>query len=202
MDTLKITDLKDLSIQKLTQIAKDKNVVGATASGNNLTKTAVTGWGNAGAASVQVLHGDGYVEFTAQETAAWRMAGLSNGDTNQNLNDIDFGIVLGGDGAYYIYESGTQRGSSYGNYSAGDVFRVAVTNGVVTYSRNRTVFYTSAVAPTFPLGVDTALYDTSATIKNAVLYVQPGPPVAIPFRDNRRLQPRASGGVRSTKGPR
>ncbi|HUR35206.1 MAG TPA: Rho termination factor N-terminal domain-containing protein, partial [Vicinamibacterales bacterium] len=29
-DTLKITDLKDLSIQKLTQIAKDKNVVGAT----------------------------------------------------------------------------------------------------------------------------------------------------------------------------
>jgi transcription termination factor Rho len=29
-DTLKITDLKDLSIQKLTQIAKEKNVVGAT----------------------------------------------------------------------------------------------------------------------------------------------------------------------------
>jgi len=29
-DALKITDLKDLSIQKLTQIAKDKNVVGAT----------------------------------------------------------------------------------------------------------------------------------------------------------------------------
>src|SRR5436190_24362308 len=29
-DTLKITDLKDLSIQKLTQIAKDKNVAGAT----------------------------------------------------------------------------------------------------------------------------------------------------------------------------
>jgi transcription termination factor Rho len=29
-ETLKITDLKDLSIQKLTQIAKDKNVVGAT----------------------------------------------------------------------------------------------------------------------------------------------------------------------------
>src|SRR6188508_2282253 len=29
-ETLKITDLKDLSIQKLTQIAKDKNVAGAT----------------------------------------------------------------------------------------------------------------------------------------------------------------------------
>ena len=29
-ETLKITDLKDLSIQRLTQIAKDKNVVGAT----------------------------------------------------------------------------------------------------------------------------------------------------------------------------
>ncbi len=29
-ETLRLTDLKDLSIQKLTQIAKDKNVVGAT----------------------------------------------------------------------------------------------------------------------------------------------------------------------------
>src|SRR5437762_13170932 len=29
-ETLKITDLKDLSIQKLTQIAKEKNVAGAT----------------------------------------------------------------------------------------------------------------------------------------------------------------------------
>src|SRR3954452_3947860 len=29
-DTLRLTDMKDLSIQKLTQIAKDKNVVGAT----------------------------------------------------------------------------------------------------------------------------------------------------------------------------
>src|SRR4051812_13591739 len=29
-DSLKITDLKDLSIQKLTQIAKEKNVAGAT----------------------------------------------------------------------------------------------------------------------------------------------------------------------------
>src|SRR3954462_14703037 len=30
VDTLKITDLKDLSIQKLTQIAKEKSVAGAT----------------------------------------------------------------------------------------------------------------------------------------------------------------------------
>ena len=37
------------------------------------------------------------------------------------------------------------------------------------YSKNGAVFYTSAVAPTYPLQVDSSLYDLNATITNAVI---------------------------------
>ena len=46
------------------------SAVGVTVTGNSLTKTTATGWGNAGAVSTQqIASGDGYVEFTASETS-------------------------------------------------------------------------------------------------------------------------------------
>ena len=58
---------------------------------------------------------------------------------------------------------------------SGDRLRVAVESGVVVYSRNGSVFYTSAVAPTYPLLVDTSLHTTGATISNAFIFGS-GPP--------------------------
>ena len=55
------------------------------------------------------------------------------------------------------HESGVVRDGNLGTYVAGDVFRVAVQNGVVSYSRAGSApFYTSAVTPSFPLRVDTS----------------------------------------------
>jgi hypothetical protein len=54
-------------------------------------------------------------------------------------------------------------------YAAGDVFRVAVESGVVKYSKNGTVFYTSTMAPQYPLLLDTTFYSLNATIGNAVI---------------------------------
>ena len=69
------------------------SAVGVTVTGNSLTKTAATGWGNAGAVSTQqIASGDGYVEFTASETTTYRMLGLSNGNTNASYEDIDFAL--------------------------------------------------------------------------------------------------------------
>lgn len=140
------------------------NTVGVSASGNNLTKTGATGW-NAGAVSSQsIASGNGYVEFTASETASNRFCGLSNGDSDQSFYDIDFGLYLTG-GGVAIYESGTLRGS-FGAFSTGDVFQVKVEGGVVKYVKNGTVIYTSGVSPTYPLLVDTSMYDTGSTISN------------------------------------
>ena len=67
--------------------------VGVTVSGNDLTKTAAAGWGNAGAVSVQTIESNGFVEFSGNGTV---MAGLSKGDTDQTYQDIDFAIYLAG----------------------------------------------------------------------------------------------------------
>ncbi|HVQ39604.1 MAG TPA: PKD domain-containing protein, partial [Pyrinomonadaceae bacterium] len=145
------------------------NLVGVSASGNSLTKTAADGWDNAGAISTATLpFGDGYFEFTANETDKHRMAGLSMGDTNQNYTDIDFAIYLATGGVAWVYESGASK-NVYVPYQAGDRFRVAVEGGVVKYRKNGTLFYTSTVLPAYPMLIDTSLHTTGATIADAVL---------------------------------
>ena len=53
--------------------------------------------------------------------------------------------------------------------AAGDVLRVTVRAGAVTYSINGTVFYMSTVPPVYPLLVDTSLYDLGATLTAVTL---------------------------------
>lgn len=153
------------------------NVVGVTASNNNITKNVGAGWGNAGASSVQSFSsgGDGYTEFSTNENNTYKMIGLSNSDTSQHYNTIDFAIHLDGGGYVFVYENGSRIagpgvGDEFGTYMAGDVFRVAVESGTVKYYKNGSLFYTSTVAPTYPLLVDTSLYSLGATITNVKTY--------------------------------
>ncbi len=61
------------------------NAAGVTVSGNNLTKTAGPGWGNAGAVSGQFLAGgDGAVLVTPTTTTGHRVFGLSRGSTTNS----------------------------------------------------------------------------------------------------------------------
>jgi hypothetical protein len=145
------------------------NPVGVATSGNSLTKTDPTGAWNSGAASVEVIDDDGYVEFTTGETTTAKVVGLSVGNSGQNRADIDYGIWLKSDASVGVYEAGTLRGGSFATYAAGDVFRVSVTAGEVAYSLNGAVFYTSTVPAGFPLGVDTSLYTPGATVQSVEL---------------------------------
>jgi RHS repeat-associated protein len=145
------------------------NTAGVSANGNSLTKTATTGWGNAGASSTQsIVSGDGYVEVTATEITTARLFGLSHTDADQNWTSINFGIDLDLSGSIYVFESGNNRGN-FGPYTTGDKFQVAIVGGVVKYKKNGTVFYTSGVTPTYPLVVDTALHGNACTLSNVVL---------------------------------
>jgi hypothetical protein len=141
------------------------NAVGVTATGNSLTKTAATGWGNAGASSTAAVSGDAYVEFSTGETNRGKSIGLSAGDANQDHADIDFSIHLSGNGSVYVYEAGIFAGQ-FGTYATSDVFRVESVERQVSYLRNGTAFYTSARVPSYPLVVDSALFHTGATINN------------------------------------
>jgi len=144
------------------------NPIGVSTAGASLIKTSAPPW-NAGASSFETITGDGYVEFTSAESTTSKMAGLSHGDLNQSYADIDFAIHLRTDGRIGVYEDGVLRGAPLGTYVAGDLFRVSVTSGVVTYSKNGVTFYTSAATPTFPLAVDTSLLTTGATITGVTL---------------------------------
>jgi RHS repeat-associated protein len=153
-----------------TQNVSWTNATGVSVSGNNLTKAQVDTWGNSGASSTQsIASGDGYVELTATEINTWRMIGLSHGDANQDYTDIDFAAYLAVSGNNLcIYEAGVNRGCP-STYNTGDTIRVAVESGVVKYKKNGAVVYTSTVAPSYPLLVDTALYSNGATLNNVVI---------------------------------
>ena len=152
---------------------------GVLASGNDLTMTGPRGWGNAGAVSSKVLaSGDGFFELTASETTTARMIGFSSSDIDQNWRTLDFALYLGPLGDLAIYERGAYRGS-VGSYATSDVLRVAVEGGVVSYWNGGVLLYTSLLAPSLPLAVDTALSTPGATLTDVVVsgnWILPPPP--------------------------
>jgi hypothetical protein len=149
-----------------------QNTVNVSADANNLRKTGAVGW-NAGASSIEKLLGAGFVEFTTAEATAAKMVGLGVGDLDQHHSDIEFALYLRSDGTIRVYEGGVARPGSFGAYTPGDVFRVETDGATVTYRRNGMALYTSGVAPTFPLRVDTSLRDAGATIAHVVLTSTP-----------------------------
>ena len=142
------------------------NLVGVTANGNTITKTALTGWGNAGAASSQTFSGDGGLEFLATETNTYRMCGLSDSNPDANFTSIDYAVYLASGGAVYVYENGTSRGT-FGTYQSGDRFSVERTGSTVVYKKNGTTFYTSTVASSGTLMADAAIHTTGGTVSDA-----------------------------------
>ena len=145
------------------------NLSGVSASGNTLTRTASVGpWEISGAVSEQNIYSDGYMEFQCPSGFNHVMAGLSNGDTNQHYNDIDFAIYCNNN-VISIYESGTSRGN-FSSYLPSDLFRIGVSSNVVTYYKSGTLLYTSMVTPTLPLLVDTSLLEYGDTINDVVIF--------------------------------
>ncbi|PYR36046.1 MAG: hypothetical protein DMF93_20625 [Acidobacteria bacterium] len=54
-----------------------------------------------------------------------------------------------------------------GSYLSSDVFKVAIESGVVKYYKSGVLVYTSATAPTYPLGLDTTILSISGSITQA-----------------------------------
>src|SRR5688572_10503670 len=111
--------------------------VSVESSGTVLRKTGgCDGCDDAGATSQQELTaGDGYVEFTVGEATTFWTGGLGYSNDATGFADIDFGFRFNGFGGADVLENGMYAGGDT-PYAAGDVFRVAVVNGRVQYSRN------------------------------------------------------------------
>jgi hypothetical protein len=147
------------------------SLVNATASGGSLQKSGgCDGCDDSGAISQQqIASGNGAVSFTATETGTIRYVGLSHGNTDTHLVDVDFAIRLGG-GYAEVRENNVYRTDT--PLVSGDRFKVAVEGGAVKYYKNGVLFYTSTVAPVYPLLVDTSLLSAGATVTNAVIAIE------------------------------
>lgn len=154
------------------------NAVGVSVNGNSITKTGANGAWNSGASSIATFGGNGAVDFTVTQTNVYAMAGLATADPDQNYTSINYNMYLTA-GTLQVYESGTSR-VSFGTYSAGDRFRVERIGSTVYYKKNGAVIYTSTVASTGILLVDTSLYTTGAVISDArMIGIISGAPDAI-----------------------
>ena len=105
-----------LALSIATGLASAEDVVwhdgrGVVISANNLTKSGISGWGNAGASSVQViLSGNGALEFTTDEATTQKLCGLARQDRNQQFEPIDYAFRLSSGGSVGVVEKGTSKG--------------------------------------------------------------------------------------------
>ena len=166
-----------------------ENLVGASASGSTLIKTAMTAGFDAGGVSMQTIDAaDGFVDFTVPDATTAEIGGLTSGppgsDTDPGVGTLNFGVGLALDGTLFVFENGEQIGP-FGAYAAGDRFRVTVHDrfdgtATVTYSRvfgtcipgeacNEQVFYTSTATGAYPFHVDASLFEPGASLANVQL---------------------------------
>ena len=81
--------------------------------------------------------------------------------------DIDFAAYLAGS-SLKVYEGGASKGT-FGTLAVGDVVKVAVQGGTVRYYLNNALVYTSTLAPTYPLLLDTAINSLGGKVYNAYI---------------------------------
>ena len=157
-----------------------KGLVNASVTNAVVTKAGgCAGCADAGAVSQQVISSDdGYVELTAVDTTS-RVVGLTHANVGTGVDEAMFALFLhdlAGNGVAEVRESAVFRTQT--SFTATDVLRIEITDGVVNYKKNGTTFYTSAVTPLYPLFADVALLGATSSVTNAFVLADAPVPTA------------------------
>ena len=116
--------------------------------------------------SQQLVAGDGFVEFTADDATPLLEAGLTH-RFDSDPRSIDFGIRLQG-GYAEVIENGVYRTDV--PFVAGDIFRISIDQGILTYSKkNGPVLYASQAPLIYPLFMAVGLANLGASISDPVI---------------------------------
>ncbi len=151
-----------------------RDIVGGVAYGNDLQKNIGAGWGNAGAISTGIFTGDFALDFEMTNIDKAYIVGLSDTNTNNSWETIDYGIYVTDNQTLEVYESGVSRGD-FGPYQAGDKIKIERTGTTITYLKNEMVFYTSTVASSNSLFVDSSIYYFNHMVTDARIWGQAYP---------------------------
>jgi hypothetical protein len=156
------------------QLVQWTGVVNVQASGADLTKVSgCLDCADAGAVSSQVIPaaGTGFLQWTMADTTGQRVVGLGAGNTNTSETDVDYALKFWPGGTVDVREGG--RYVTETRYAAGDVFRVAVQAGVVTFVKNGTVFSRSTTAALAALNADTSFTTGGSRITQVGIQTTP-----------------------------
>ncbi len=135
-----------------------RNIIGLREGDGSLTHIAADGYEGGASSGAEVQPGRTQhvgVSFKPYQRGAELLLGLSNGDDDASLHDVDFGMQMRADGRLAVYEGGVHRGT-FGHYGAHDELAVVVQFERARYLHNGKTFYTSTVAPRYPLHVDSS----------------------------------------------
>ena len=144
--------------------------INVTVSGDVLQKTSgCDGCFDAAAVSAQQISaGNGYVEFSIADATTVFIAGLNHNNAGIGYADIDFAFRFNGAGHADVLQNGAYAGGDT-SYAAGDVFRIAIVNGTIVFTRNGTLLLERTTAVAYPLALDTALADLGNTLRGAII---------------------------------
>jgi hypothetical protein len=146
-----------------------RNLTKATATGSALTRESGSGWDVGASSAHELVSGDGYTEYRVVSASDQVMFGLSHRDADAGYASIDFAISTDpSTGTVKVFEGGAYQ-ATLGTYGVGDVLRVGVDGGVVTYAVNGVLLYSSSTPPTYPLVTDTSLYSPNAKVSAAMM---------------------------------
>lgn len=143
----------------------------STAGTNTVTKTGGANGGfDAGADSTQqiVAGKDGYVEWVANNTQTVCIGLNSTANTNHISSLINFGIYQASSSQIQYIEIDAAAGV-LGTYTTGDVLRVEVADGIITYKKNGSILRTTSAGVAFPMWCAVNLQSTGAS--QTVTYV-------------------------------
>jgi len=120
-------------------------------------------WTQARIFSSEGISGPCYVSFKASQTGCPIMVGLnSNPSTGINYTNLDYAWYPTWDAGNpsYIYENGTPYGA-YDAYTTSTIFEIIYDGVNVKYYLNGVLKYTSLIAPTLPLYLDSSFFSTA-----------------------------------------
>ena len=142
-------------------------VLGASASGARLTKTAETGWGNAGAVARNVLNHwrkESMMFKTSSDDNRNQNSyiGLSYENTGAAHTSIDFAYYLSG-GTIHIYEKGQLVGT-FGEYTPYDMLEIERDNDEIYYLKNGIELRHTSAETDRNLLIDAALNETGSFV--------------------------------------
>jgi hypothetical protein len=140
------------------------SLINMSATSGGLRKTGgCDGCPDASAVSQQQISGTGTLTFAASETASLRFVGLAAGGVGTGPGDINFALRLQS-GVAEVRESGTYKSDV--RFAAGDTFAISIASGVVKYSKNGSVFYTSTVRADRAVRAHAVFFSANAAVAN------------------------------------